>query len=276
MFADTFTTLLIAFAQPNWGSLLWLSMLIPVGAVVAYPLIAKTLFPLTKLSRVQKRKLQRALPCVDDHLAEKLRVWDTGDRICNAAVLGCVPGFSFVLVSDALLSHLSPRHAAAIVAHEIGHLRLWHVPIRLSIVFAGGILGMTLVHLVEQLDQWQMLSQGIVIAATIAYMTLMLHFVAPLLEFQADTFAVDLLSKNAHGRRRSARVLIRALSQLTLLSGIEPDQRTWLYPSFEQRRRVILSLQYSTRLRTCLRWFVSAVFLSQIALSVCCLLLLIG
>lgn len=245
-------------------------------AVIAYPLLVQALVPLTKLSRLQIRKLQRALPCVDDQFADNLRLWETGDRICNAAVLGCVPGFSFVLVSDALLSRLSPRYAAAIVAHEIGHLRLWHVPIRLSIVFAGGILGMTLVSLAEQFTQWQMLAQSSVILGTIAYMTLMLHFVAPLLEFQADTFAVDLLSGNDQSRRRNARVLIRALSQLTLLSGINPNQRTWLYPSFEQRRGVILSLQYSTRLKTCLQGFVTAVFLSQIALILCCLLLLIG
>lgn len=276
MLANFLTLLPIASIPWGWGSLLWLSLLIPVAAVVAYPLLATTFFRLAKLSRVQKRKLQRALPCVDDQLADKLRVWETGDRVCNAAVLGCVPGFSFVLVSDALLSRLSPRHAAAIVAHEIGHLRLWHVPIRLSIVFAGGILGMTLVHLGEQLGHWQMLTQSIVIVGTIAYMTLMLHFIAPLLEFQADSFAVDLLSKSDHGRRRSARVLIRALSQLTLLSGIEPNQRTWLYPSFEQRRRAILSLQSSSRLKTCLRWFLAAAFLSQIALIICCLLLLVG
>ncbi|QDU74074.1 Protease HtpX [Bremerella volcania] len=274
--ADFFTSSPIANAPWNWGSFLWFSLLIPVAAVVAYPLLAEALFSLSKLSRLQKRKLQRALPCIDDQLAEKLRVWATGGRVCNAAVMGCVPGFSFVLVSDALLSRLSPRYAAAIVAHEIGHLRLWHVPIRLSIVFAGGILGMTLVHLGEQLSQWQMLTQSIVIVGTIAYMTLMLHFVAPLLEFQADAFAVNLLSKSDHSRRRSARVLIRALSQLTLLSGMEPNQSTWLYPSFEQRRRVILSLHSTTRLHAYLRWFLAAVFLSQITLIICCLLLLIG
>lgn len=270
------TLLPIAFASSSWGPWLWLSLLIPVAAVFAYPLLAKTLFPLSKLSRLQKRKLQRALPCIDDQFAEKLRVWETGDRVCNAAVLGCVPGFSFVLVSDALLHRLSPRYAAAIVAHEVGHLRLWHVPIRLSIVFAGGILGMTLVHLVEHLTQWQMLTQSVVILGTIAYMTLMLHFVAPLLEFQADAFAVDLLGKGKQGRRRSARVLIRALSQLTLLSGMEPNQGTWLYPSFEQRRKMILGLQHSTRLRTSLSWFIPAVFLSQLTLVICCLLLLVG
>ncbi len=135
---------------------------------------------------------------------------------------------------------------------------------------------MTLVHLGEQLNHWQMLTQSVVIVGTITYMTLMLHFVAPLLEFQADAFAVDLLGSDQSSRRRSARVLIRALSHLTLMSGIEPNQKTWLYPSFEQRRRVILSLQHSTRLGTCLRWFLAAVFLSQIALVICCLLLLVG
>jgi len=276
LLAHQLPSALLADVAWDWDSLLWLALLIPVLAVVAYPWLVKRLFPLTRLSRLQKRKLQRAIPQVDEQLADKLRVWETGDRVCNAAVLGCVPGFSFILVSDALLSRLSPRHAAAIVAHEIGHLRLWHVPIRLSVVFAGGILGMTLVHLGEQVSDWQVLTQSVVIVATIAYMTAMLYFVAPLLEFQADAFAVDLLSSRAQSRKRSTRVLIRAISQLTLLSGIQPGQRTWLYPSFEQRRRVILGMQSSTRLQACLRRFLAAVFLSQLALIIGCLCLLIG
>ncbi|GAA4426370.1 M48 family metalloprotease [Bremerella cremea] len=267
---------LLASQSSGWDQLIWLTWLVPLTAVVAYPLIARRLLSLDELTLRQKQQLLRALPEGDQQWASQLRVWDTGERICNAAVLGCVPGFSFVMVSDALFRHLSPHGAAAIVAHEVGHMRLWHVPIRLSIVFAGGLLGMAMVHQLEGIEGWQALIQMAVVIGTIGYMSVMLHMVAPLLEFQADFFAVDLLSSRNGTRLQNARVLIRALSQLTLLSGLRPDQKSWLYPSFEQRRRALLGLHLSPCLRNGLRLFLIAVSLSQLTLIVFCICLLAG
>lgn len=241
-------------------------MIIPLLAVVIYPLLARMMFPLQGLSESQSQELADSLPVDDKAFVARLRVCDTGERICNAAVVGCLPGFSFVLVSDALFTRLSSQGVAAIVAHEMGHLKLWHVPLRLCIVFAGGVLGLSLVHQAEGLAIWQTAAQVAAMLVTAGYMGLMLHLVAPLLEFHADAYAIDTLSRKSGDRSQGVRELTKALSQLTLLSGMRPDQKTWLYPSFEERRLAILCQQSSPSFRHRLQWMLGIVFLSQLAL----------
>ncbi|MBI1247276.1 M48 family metalloprotease [bacterium] len=257
---------LVANLSSTWDQFVWVIWLLPLLAVVVYPMAVAMLLRLSELTWLQKRRFERSLPGIDRKLASRLRIWNTGDRVCNAAVLGCIPGFSFVMISDALLNQLSPRGAAAIVAHEVGHLRLWHVSIRLAVVYAGGFFGMALVHQFESVAGWQTGIQATIILATFVYMTLMLHLVAPLLEFQADLYAVDMLSAGRGNRDACARLLVRTLSQLTHLSGLRPDQETWLYPSFEQRRRALLGLHSSTKLRGWLRVLLATIVLSQVGL----------
>lgn len=257
---------LLAASSIGWGLSSFTAMLVPLLAVIGYPLLARWFFPLHQLSDAQSQKLLQSLPSGNEAFVQRLRVCDTGERICNAAVIGCLPGFSFVLVSDALFTQLSAKGVAAIVAHEMGHLKLWHVPIRLGIVFTGGILGLALVHQAEQLSSWQTAAQIGAMLATGGYMGLMLHMVAPLLEFHADAYAVDILSQECGDRRQAVRELTKALSRLTLLSGVRPDQKTWLYPSFEERRRAILSQQSSAGFRRRLQCMLGIVLFSQLVL----------
>ena len=53
-------------------------------------------------------------------------VWDTGQMMVNACVTGILPGFRYVLLSDALLESLSPLETAAVFGHEIGHVAHRH------------------------------------------------------------------------------------------------------------------------------------------------------
>ncbi len=258
----------------HWGLSSFAAMFIPLLAVLVYPLLARRILTLRKLSDAQSQKLLQSLPQGNEAFVARLRVCDTGERVCNAAVVGCLPRFSFVLVSDALLMRLSPRGVAAIVAHEMGHLKLWHVPMRLCIVFAGGALGLALVHQAEELGSWHSAAQVAAMLATAGYMGLMLHLVAPLLEFHADAYAIDALSRKGGDRPRVVRELTKALSQLTLLSGIRPDQKTWLYPSFEERRRAILCQQGSPGFRRRLQRMLGMVLLSQLVLIGVCFLLI--
>ena len=58
--------------------------------------------------------------------AGEIRVWDTGNQVSNAAVVGLGPG-RVVLFSDALLAELQPRELAAVFAHEAAHVKRHHV-----------------------------------------------------------------------------------------------------------------------------------------------------
>ncbi|NLI77192.1 MAG: M48 family metalloprotease [Candidatus Riflebacteria bacterium] len=57
-----------------------------------------------------------------------VRVWDTfKEPVPNAAVAGLSARFRFVYITQYLLELFPPREILAIVAHELGHLRLGHV-----------------------------------------------------------------------------------------------------------------------------------------------------
>ena len=44
----------------------------------------------------------------------------------NACVTGILPGFRYVLLSDALIESLTPLEIAAVFGHEIGHVAHRH------------------------------------------------------------------------------------------------------------------------------------------------------
>jgi STE24 endopeptidase len=59
-----------------------------------------------------------------------------GQKIANAAQMGTIPGFRYVLVTDYLLDHLPAPEVDAVVAHELGHARRHHILIKVSAVVA--------------------------------------------------------------------------------------------------------------------------------------------
>ncbi|MGE3820616.1 MAG: M48 family metallopeptidase [Isosphaeraceae bacterium] len=54
-------------------------------------------------------------------------VWDTNLGVVNAGVTGALPWFRYVLLTDALIDHLSPYEVAAVFGHEIGHIAHRHL-----------------------------------------------------------------------------------------------------------------------------------------------------
>ena len=61
-----------------------------------------------------------------------IRIWITGNQIINALVAGILPRFRIILLTDSLVKLFPRNELLAIVRHEAGHLRLWHLPIRIG------------------------------------------------------------------------------------------------------------------------------------------------
>ena len=55
-------------------------------------------------------------------------LWKTGGLMLNAAVVGLVGSLRFVLLTDMLVKVLPEEQAEAVMAHEVGHVRLRHMP----------------------------------------------------------------------------------------------------------------------------------------------------
>ena len=57
----------------------------------------------------------------------EILVWRTHFSFCNAAVMGLVPRFRYILLSDLLLDTMDDRQVEAVFAHEAGHVMHRHM-----------------------------------------------------------------------------------------------------------------------------------------------------
>jgi|688.fasta_scaffold01372_29 Zn-dependent protease with chaperone function len=65
---------------------------------------------------------------------QEIRIWNSGDRISIALLVGLIPWQRYVILSDRLLRTLSPRELEMVLLHEAAHVHRWHGPIRFSAV----------------------------------------------------------------------------------------------------------------------------------------------
>src|SRR6185312_5614392 len=52
----------------------------------------------------------------------EILLWRTGNNVGNAAVMGFVPRFRYILLSDLLLETMTDEQIEAVFAHELGHI----------------------------------------------------------------------------------------------------------------------------------------------------------
>lgn len=96
--------------------------------LVASPLFIRLAWPTRSLPEGPlRRRLERVARRVGFRFNDLL-VWDTGHLMVNACVTGVLPGFRYVLFSDALIETLSPVEVAAVFGHEVGHVAHRHLP----------------------------------------------------------------------------------------------------------------------------------------------------
>jgi len=155
----------------------------------------------------------------------RIYVWGLGGgTMLNAAALGVLPPFRYLLLSRALLEHLSEEEVAGVAAHELGHVRhrhvLWYLLVTLACVAGATTLLQQWIHDVHLLA----VAVGVIVAIyfRIVFGVLSRHF-----ERQADLFALELLG--------SAQPLVRSLEKIAYLSGNIREARCWHHSSIAER-----------------------------------------
>lgn len=148
-----------------------------------------------------------------------VRVVDAGPH-ANAMAAGVLPGLRVVFVTDALVARLPRDECAAVVAHEVGHHRRGHVPLRL--VAAGAVvlpwLGVTAAEIPGAFE----------VGAVAAVLCVpVLFWLMRWTEHDADAYAA---------RATDADALVRGLSRLTVDTTRGPVGRLLaLHPTLSER-----------------------------------------
>lgn len=181
-----------------------------------------------------------------------------GGRMLTAGVMGLVDKFRYILVTDALLQHLTFEEIDAVIAHEIGHVKKHHLQFYL-LFFLGFLLVFyalqdILIFLVSYLN-YLLLSAGLFstvsypaiyavfnvlfIIIFLLYFRYLFGFFIRNFERQADAYVFNLLP--------TASPLIRSLEKVALTSGQSPDKPNWHHFSITERITFLYQCEHDRR-----------------------------
>jgi Zn-dependent protease with chaperone function len=201
----------------------------------------------------------------------KILVWHTKGTLTNAAVMGVTSRFRFILLTDALLDRVHPRLIQAVMAHEVAHIRLRHIPWLMASAMAllmGILMGCEpvilygiqgVLHLFEPWQELhkqasQLLHSETFTTVVVAGLGLVIWlpcfgWVSRRFERQADTFAVEhfaIEKEESPGpiliAEDDAQSMVGALDAVASLNAIPVTQKSWRHGAIRWRQNYLLSL----------------------------------
>ncbi len=162
----------------------------------------------------------------------ELLSWQTGLNIINAAIVGGLARFRYVLFTEGMLGGFSEEETEAVFAHEIGHAKSLHI--HLYFVFALSLfflyqLAIEAIGLVlpEDLKNDPLVIIGLFILVVATYWRVLFGFVSRKFEREADLFAALALG--------DPHRFIHALEEVARKSGILRKLPSWRHHSIAER-----------------------------------------
>ncbi|MEO0964377.1 MAG: M48 family metalloprotease [Planctomycetota bacterium] len=239
----------------GWPPVGWLNGWAREAAVLAGG--AALIMALPALVRWTWRVTALRSGALHDELAETLRaagvrrprllLWRAPGRVANAAVVGVVRGWRYVLVSEALVEGMTSMERRAVVAHEAGHVRHGHMA-WLGVASAGLLLcghgaGVAVAEAVEPADSAN--AAWWAAGAAIAAWVVGFGWVSRRIERQADADAVRLLSAvgSPTADEDAVEAMRSALQRVAELNGVSTRRWTWRHGSIDQRRAALEALR---------------------------------
>ncbi len=206
-----------------------LSLGLMAGLYASAPFALRFFWRTEPLPPGELRARLEALCCRAGLKYRELLLWRTEhSRMANACIAGASRFVRYIVLTDALVSGLSPDEIAAVFAHEIGHVKHRHM---LFYVWLAVCYGLTQNMLDAGAEALFPASEAAQLAATLAGMTVFwfgwFGFISRRLELQADLYAVRLAGDPA--------VFASALERIALLNGMDPARGSWRHFSIARR-----------------------------------------
>jgi STE24 endopeptidase len=177
--------------------------------------------------------------------AREILVWRTGGLAVNAAVSGFLPPWRYVYLSDGLLTEMTDDEVVAVFAHEVGHVRHRHLPLRIAAMFVPVSLWLLLGQLfpatlqaaygwLDGGDPQMRLAMGLVLLGFVGlYVFAVFGSYSKLLEAHADLCACRA-SGDADGRNRPD-LMTSALEKLARVGSADRNTSGWQHDSIARR-----------------------------------------
>lgn len=181
------------------------------------------------------------------NFSAKIFLWPLFEgRVITAGVMGIIPGLRYVMITPALLEHLTLDELDSVMAHEIGHIRKKHLLLYLFIIsgfsiLAGFILEPFTFFLLSRdwyystlqltgLTAENMLTAIMavtVLALMVLYFRFLFGYFIRNFERQADLYVFKAIG--------SSKSIIAAFEKIAILSGNIRDLPSWHHFGIGQR-----------------------------------------
>jgi Zn-dependent protease with chaperone function len=266
-----------SISTPTWGPAdldvgLWFMFPLMAMAFVLLPVAVRRMWRTTPLAAGRLRdRLEETCRERRCHVREIL-IWDTGGTMANAAVVGISRLLRYVLLTDVLVERLNNEQLAAVLRHELAHLRRWHLPLRMAVLLLPVVGWLAIKNVwpeAESMVESWCVAAGVrpelvavfgIPLGLLTYVVLVLGWFSRLLEHDADIDAV--LGADSKFCPLAARDFCSALAAVCGPGG-ESWLNQWLHPPVHQRlgmlRRLADAPSLATRLRLRLRILTIAV-----------------
>ena len=197
----------------------------------------------------------------------RVRQWNTGNQIINAAAVGMLPRFRQLWISDRLITLFPEGELKAIVRHEVAHLQLSHTAIRCGLM----LLPVVVVSIVGWLRWGDPVAVGaiadcmgasvfevavVMSAMYMLYAAVTLRIVSHASEFEADLLAccVPVEQQAKLGARNRLRLcqqrweeMLGAIERLAVCMPSQVDKKSVLHPSLRARMNALQFVRFRVR-----------------------------
>jgi Zn-dependent protease with chaperone function len=112
----------------------WLVVPLVGSMLVLMPLAVRRIWCTTPLAAGPLREILEQVCFQRRCGVREILIWHTDFTMGNAAVVGLSRWLRYMLLTDVVVSRLSDDEIAAVVRHELAHLRRWHLPLRLAML----------------------------------------------------------------------------------------------------------------------------------------------
>ena len=169
-----------------------------------------------------------------------------GGKMLTAGVMGLVKRFRYILVTPALLRMLRPEEIEAVIAHEIGHIKKYHLVFYLFFFVGFILLASFTFNLIRFFSSYSetifwllnsgglaespaqpIISSAVFVAIFLLYFRFIFGYFMRNFERQADCYVYSLFD--------DSRALISTLEKIASVSGQSPDRPNWHHFSIAQR-----------------------------------------
>lgn len=204
-----------------------------------------------------------------------LLVWHTHHQQAMAMLVGYLPRPRFVVLSDLLLDQLNDEELAAVMAHELGHVKYRHLWVMLSYVLFSLLLwtlaSWLMMILVQSNSFWdQLLLQLALFGSMVLYVRLTLCDLSRKLEREADLMAC--LAWHDQTPSYGLATYAETLHKVAQLNGESPDHVSWLHGSVTQRteylKRMIDNPLEQQRFSRNMLWLKTGLVAALVSLSI--------